>query len=76
MCLVERLKNVGNHSRCLSCQEGKRVDLIELFETALKDTRANHKAYFQRRVDAGLSDPLAPVLAGGLEITYLLDHDV
>ena len=38
--------------------------------------KANHQAYLKLRMDTGLPELLAPVLAGNLEVTYLDSHDV
>ena len=47
-------------------------DTVVLWESF--ETRAHHEAYFAWRIETGLPDMLAPVLAGDLQITYLDDH--
>lgn len=38
------------------------------------ETRAHHEAYLAWRIETGLLDMLAPILAGDLQITYLDNH--
>jgi quinol monooxygenase YgiN len=38
--------------------------------------KANHQAYLKWRMDTGLPELLAPVLAGNLQVTYLDSHDI
>ncbi len=38
------------------------------------ETRAHHEAYLAWRVETGLLDMLAPILAGDLQVTYLDGH--
>ena len=53
--------------------DDRNPDTVVLWEKfAVKE---NHQAYLQWRMDTGLPELLAPVLAGNLEVTYLDSHD-
>ncbi len=47
-------------------------DEVVLWETFA--TRSDHEAYLTWRIETGLLEMLAPILASDLQVTYLDDH--
>lgn len=79
--LVELLSHALSETRafpgCLSVETYTDVDepdtvvLWEKFET-----RADHEAYLSWRIENGMIEGLATILAGPLEVQYLDHHDI
>ncbi|MCH2628578.1 MAG: antibiotic biosynthesis monooxygenase family protein [Actinomycetota bacterium] len=74
--LREALPDTRAYEGCESIEvysDDSNPDTVVLWEKfALKE---NHQSYLQWRMDTGLPELLAPVLAGNLQVTYLDSHD-
>ena len=74
--LREALADTRAFEGCESVEvysDDRNPDTVVLWEKfAVKE---NHQAYLQWRMDTGLPELLAPVLAGNPEVTYLDSHD-
>ena len=74
--LREALPDTRAYEGCESIEvysDDSNPDTVVLWEKfALKE---NHQSYLQWRMDTGLPELLAPVMAGNLQVTYLDSHD-